>query len=122
MAAGLATLAVIDATSDLYEVLEARGAQLAAGLAEAAVAAGVPVVINRVGSMLTVFFTDQPVTDYTSALSSDTARFARFFHGLLARGVYWPPSAFEAAFLSYAHSVADIETVVAAARAAFGDL
>jgi len=122
MAAGLATLAVIDATPDLYEVLEARGAQLAVGLAEVAAAAGMPVVINCVGSMLTAFFTDQPVTDYTSALGSDTTRFARFFHGLLARGVYWPPSAFEAAFLSIAHSAADIEAVIAAARAAFSEL
>lgn len=122
MAAGLATLAVIDATPGLYEALEARGAQLAAGLAEAAAAAGVPVVINRVGSMLTVFFTNQPVSGYASARSSDTVRFARFFHGLLARGVYWPPSAFEAAFLSIAHSTADIEAVVAAARVAFSEL
>jgi glutamate-1-semialdehyde 2,1-aminomutase len=122
MAAGLATLTVIDSVPNFYQTLEVRSEQLASGLAEAAAAAGVPVTINRVGSMLTVFFTEHPVNDYAGALRSDTARFARFFHGLLARGVYWPPSAFEAAFVSYAHSEADIEAVVAAAGEAFAAL
>ncbi|ADI14315.1 glutamate-1-semialdehyde 2,1-aminomutase [Truepera radiovictrix] len=119
MAAGIATLEVIDETPDLYEVLEARTAQLEQGLRRAAQDAGVPVTLNRVGSMLTVFFTDEPVVDFESASRTDTAAFGRWFHHLLARGVYWPASAFEAAFLSYAHTEADIQAMVAAAREAF---
>lgn len=119
MAAGLATLEAVDRTPDLYEVLEARGAQLEQGLRAAAAAADLAVQVNRAGSMLTVFFTDQPVTDFESASASDAKRFARWFHALLERGVYWPPSQFEAAFLSYAHSEEDIETMSRAAREAF---
>ena len=119
MAAGLATLEAIDQTPDLYEVLEARGAQLEQGLRDAAAAADLAVQVNRAGSMLTVFFTEQPVTDFESASTSDAKRFARWFHALLERGVYWPPSQFEAAFLSYAHSEEDIETMSRAAREAF---
>jgi glutamate-1-semialdehyde aminotransferase len=63
----------------------------------------VPVTVNRVGSMLTAFFTDGPVTDYASAKRADTARYARFFHGMLERGVFLAPSQFEAAFVSLAH-------------------
>ncbi|MDQ3398119.1 MAG: glutamate-1-semialdehyde 2,1-aminomutase, partial [Deinococcota bacterium] len=122
MAAGIATLTLMKKTPDLYEVLEARGARLEDGLAGAAREAGVAVTINRVGSMITVFFTGGPVTDYRSASRSDTATFKRWFHGLLARGVYWPASAFEAAFLSYAHSDADIDKMVSAARASFAGL
>jgi glutamate-1-semialdehyde 2,1-aminomutase len=71
--------------------------------------------VNRVGSMLTAFFTEGPVEDYAGARRSDTSRYARFFHGMLARGVFLAPSQFEAAFVSLAHTEADIE---AAARAA----
>jgi glutamate-1-semialdehyde 2,1-aminomutase len=99
-----------------YEKLEALGAQLEQGLTAAARAAGVPVQVNRIGSMLTVFFTDAPVTDFASAQRADSARFARFFQGLLARGVYWPASQFEAAFISLAHTPADVEKTAAAAR------
>ncbi len=122
MAAGIATLDAIRETLDLYERLEHLGATLEAGLSEAARGAGVPMTLNRVGSMLTVFFTDSPVTDFDSASRSDTKRFAKWFHGLLEQGVYWPPSQFEAAFLSYAHSEDDIEAVIRAARAAFTNL
>jgi glutamate-1-semialdehyde 2,1-aminomutase len=122
MAAGIATLETMDATSDLFEALEARGAQLETGLRAGAEAAGLAVQINRVGSMITVFFSGEPVRDYTSAARSDTAAFKRFFHGLLSRGVYWPPSAFEAAFISYAHSESDIEAIITAARAAFAEV
>ncbi len=122
MAAGIATFRVMDATPDLYEVLEARGAQLEAGLAAAARAYGVTVTINRVGSMITVFFTDQPVTDFASASTTNTEQFRRWFHGLLERGVYWPASAYEAAFLSYAHTEADIERMIEAATEAFTEL
>ncbi len=122
MAAGLATFRAMDALPDLYEVLEARGAQLEAGLAAAAQAHDVPVTINRVGSMITVFFTDRPVTDFSSASTTDTAKFRRWFHGLLSRGVYWPASAYEAAFLSYAHTEEDIDTMVRAAHDSFAEV
>lgn len=69
--------------------------------------------------MITVFFTEAEVTDFVSASLTDTALFARWFHGLLDRGVYWPASNYEAAFLSYAHTKADIETMIEAATAAF---
>ena len=122
MAAGIATLETLNATPDLYEVLEARTAHLEHGLNRAAEQTGVPVTINRVGSMITVFFTAQAVTDLRSASTTDTERFGAWFHGLLQRGVYWPPSAFEAAFFSYAHSEADIDAVISAAHASFADL
>ena len=122
MAAGLATLQVIDEAGDVYAVLEARGRQLEEGLAEGAAAAGVAVRINRVGSMITVFFTSAPVDGYAAATASDASAFARWFHGLLGRGVYWPASPFESAFLSYAHTAADVDAVLAAAAAAFGDV
>lgn len=122
MAAGLATFRAMDEATDLYDVLETRGARLEAGLRDAAETSGVPVTLNRVGSMITVFFTDVPVTDYGSAATTDPARFAKWFHGLLQRGVYWPASAYEAAFLSYAHTEADIERMIAVARESFAEL
>ena len=122
MAAGIATLETMNETPDLYEVLEARTGRLEHGLHGAAHGAGVPVTINRIGSMITVFFTEEPVTDFESASATDTARFGRWFHGLLERGVYWPASAFEAAFFSYAHSEEDIDSVVAAARESFAEV
>ena len=122
MAAGLATLRTIGALPDLYATLERRGASLEAGLLEAARDTGVTVTVNRVGSMLTVFFGAGPVTDLTSAQAADSALFGRWFHGLLARGVYWPPSPFEAAFLSYAHGDEAIEALIEATRGAFSDL
>ncbi len=72
--------------------------------------------------MITVFFTASPVTDYKSASKTDAVAFGRWFHHLLARGIYWPASAFEAAFLSYAHTEADIERMVEAAGEAFAEL
>ena len=72
-------------------------------------AARVPVTVNRVGSMLTAFFTEGPVTDYASAKRADTARYGRYFHAMLARGVFLAPSQFEAAFVSLAHSEADLD-------------
>jgi glutamate-1-semialdehyde 2,1-aminomutase len=102
-----------------YERLEALGVRLQVGLARAADAAGVTVTINRVGSMITVFFCRGPVNDYASAKTSDTARFGRFFHELLKRGVYLPPAQFEAAFLSLAHGEREIDETLAAAGEAF---
>jgi glutamate-1-semialdehyde 2,1-aminomutase len=119
MAAGLATLEELSDAS--YARLEEISARLAAGLAEAAKAAGAPVQVNRVGSMLTVFFAAEPVFDAASARKSDAKRFGRFFHAMLERGVYLPPSQFEAAFVSVAHSDEDIELTIAAAKEAFAD-
>jgi len=114
MAAGLATLEELRKPGT-YQRLEELSAQLEEGLSAAAKDAGLPVTVNRVGSMLTCFFTDAPVTDYASAKRSDTARYARFFWAMAERGVYLAPSQFEAAFVSLAHSPEDIEATVSAA-------
>jgi glutamate-1-semialdehyde 2,1-aminomutase len=120
MTAGLWSLERL--TPKLYAQLAARGARLAAGLADAARDAGVAVQVNAVGSLLTPFFTDQPVRDFASATSADTSRYATFFRGMLTRGVYPPPSQFEAWFLSAAHTRADIDRTVRAARAAMKEV
>ena len=106
----------------VYEQLERVTAKIVAGLSEAAHEAGVTVTINRVGSMFTIFFTDELVTDWTSASRSDRAAFGRFFHAMLDEGVYLPPSQFEAAFVSTAHSDELVEQTIAAARKAFAQL
>ncbi len=116
-AAGLATLAELGRPG-VYERLEALGAALEAGLTKAARAAGVPLTVQRVGSMLTAFFTDHAVTDWESAKTADTGRFARFHRAMLDQGIYLPPSQFESWFLSTAHTEDDIgRTVEAAGRA-----
>jgi glutamate-1-semialdehyde 2,1-aminomutase len=99
-------------TPRLYRSLAALGLQLAAGLAGAARDAGVPVQINAFGSLLTPFFTSSPVKDYRSATTANTDRYAAFFRGMLTRGVYLPPSQFEAWFLSAAHSVRDVDYTI----------
>jgi len=105
-----------------YALLEERGAELASGLRAAADDAGVPVCVQRVGSMMTTFFTEGPVTDFASAKLSDTRRYGAYFRGMAERGVYLAPSQFEAAFLSLAHTHEDIETTLAAASAVFAEL
>lgn len=117
MAAGMATLKLM--TPAAYALLEARGAALAEGLLAAAAEAKVPVQLNRVGSMLTVFFTSTPVTDAASARKASTRRFGLFFHAMLENGVYLPPSQFESAFLSTAHSEADLDLTLRAAKVGF---
>lgn len=117
MAAGIATLRLLTEPG-IYDHLERLSARLADGLAERASGAGIPYVSNRVGSMFTGFFTDQPVADYASAKRSDTRRYARFFHAMLERGVYLAPSQFEAGFVSLAHTEADIDATLAAAAGA----
>ncbi|MBI2544692.1 MAG: glutamate-1-semialdehyde 2,1-aminomutase [Candidatus Rokubacteria bacterium] len=117
VAAGLATLRALK-DAGVYQRLETLGARLQAGLETASRAAGVPATVNRVGSMLTLFFTEGPVTDFASAKRSDTGRYAKFFHAMLARGVFLAASQFEAAFVSLAHSEADIESAAQAARQA----
>ena len=105
-------------TPKLYAQLASLGARLAAGLADAARGAGVDLQVNAFGSVLTPFFTNRPVHDYASATSADTDRYARFFRGMITRGIYPPPSQFEAWFLSAAHTPRDIDRTIAAARAA----
>ncbi len=114
-AAGIATLKVLR-DQPPYEKLERLGAQLEAGLAAAAKAAGVEHSIARVGSMLTLFFNGQRVVDWETASRSDTKRYSRYFWGLIERGVYMPCSQYEALFVSAAHTEADIDATVAAAR------
>jgi glutamate-1-semialdehyde 2,1-aminomutase len=114
--AGLETLRALREPG-VYDTLEARAAALEAGLREAAARAGVPATVNRVGSMLTAFFTAGPVTDWTSAARADRPRYGAFFHAMLGRGVSLAPSQFEAAFLSLAHSPDEVAMTVEAARA-----
>ncbi|MBA3397774.1 MAG: glutamate-1-semialdehyde 2,1-aminomutase [Deltaproteobacteria bacterium] len=120
MAAGLKAMEILGRPGT-YERLEQLGKRLGDGLLAAAQAAGVPAQLNRVGSMLTLFFCGTPVTDYASAKQADTARFGTFFRKMRERGVFLPPSQFEAMFVSLAHSDEDIDAITTAARAALVD-
>jgi len=122
VAAGTATLRKIKADNGFYQRLLARSEKLDKGLAAAAAEAGIKVVGNRFGSMLTMFFTAESVTDYDSAKKSDTQLFARWFREMLAEGIYLAPSQFEAAFVSIAHTEADIDHTLAAAGRVFKKL
>jgi len=113
MAAGIAALEELN--DGAYQRLERLGAALEEGMREAAQAAGVPVQFNRCGSMFCAYFTSQPVHNLGEALTSDRARFARYFHGMLEHGINLAPSQFEAGFLSTAHGEADLERTVRAA-------
>jgi glutamate-1-semialdehyde 2,1-aminomutase len=118
VAGGLACLKALGRPGS-YERLESLARSLTDGLLAEAKAAGVPVTLNRVGSMWTLFFTSEPVFDYASAKRADVKRFGRFFHAMLDRGVYLPPSQFEAAFVSLAMGERELEHTLAAARHAF---
>ena len=120
MAAGIATLRECS-RPDFYPMLDAKSRWLAEELREAAKSAGVPITLNRVGSMLTPFFVANgaPVRNFIEATASNTKTFATFFHVMLENGVYLPPSQYEAWFVSWAHSDADIEKTIDAARKAF---
>jgi glutamate-1-semialdehyde 2,1-aminomutase len=120
MAAGIAMLNLIREENP-YPRLDQISRSLAEGFQQAADQAGVAVRINRVGSMLTVFLTSQEVSDLGSATTSDTAKFSKWFHGLLNRGVYLPCSQFEAMFVSAAHSPNDIAQTIAASKEAFSE-
>jgi len=120
MTAGLWSLEQL--SPKLYRHVGKLGARLASGLADAARAASVDLQVNAFGSLLTPFFTNQPVRDYQSAAAADTASYAAFFRGMLARGIYPPPSQFEAWFISGAHTERDIDRTVKAARAVFASL
>lgn len=106
----------------IYRKLEEGSAELAKGLGDTARKAGVALTQTRIGSMMGTFFTKGPVVDWDSAKQSDTKAYATFFHRMLAKGVYFAPSQFEAAFLSTAHSTKDIEFTIKAAAAAFKKL
>jgi glutamate-1-semialdehyde 2,1-aminomutase len=125
MAAGLANLEELGASpksGDAYARLEELGAQLEAGMKDAAQSAGVPVTFNRCGSMFCGYFTSTPVHNVADAMRSDRERFKKFFHGMLEQGVYLAPSQFEAGFLSTAHTPADIARTVAAAAKVMREL
>jgi glutamate-1-semialdehyde 2,1-aminomutase len=116
MAAGFKMVTMLR-HSGIYEQLEQTTSRLVSGLLALCREAGVPATANQVGSMFTLFFSGAPVTDYASAKRSDTAYFGRFFRGLLDRGVYLPPSQFEAAFVSAVHGGDIIDATLSAARA-----
>jgi len=118
MAAGLATLELIQ-QPDFYRTLETNTHVLCDGLEGLAAAAGVPITTNRSCAMFGLFFTDRKVENFADATACDIAAFRRFFHGMLKRGVYFAPSAYEAAFLSSAHGDSEIDQTLAAARDAF---
>lgn len=119
MAAGAATLEALQETG-VYEALEAKASRLAAGLQAAFADAETPLCVNRVGSMMTLFFNAGAVNGWETVSASDREGFARFFHRMLEEGVYLPPSPFEAMFVSTAHTDADIEATLDAARRALG--
>lgn len=121
MAAGLATLKILQ-NRDIYQKLESKGNMFFSGLEEAALNAGIPVVVNRVGSMGSLFFTAEPVTDFETAKASDEEKFKRYFNSLLKQGIYLAPSPFEASFLSMAHSEEVIKKTVDCATIAFKSL
>jgi glutamate-1-semialdehyde 2,1-aminomutase len=114
MVAGFALLQKL-AEPGVYEELDRLGARLAGGLCKAAQSAGVATACNRVGSMSTMFFTDADVIDWPTAATSDTAKYAAFFRGMLERGFTIAPSQFEACFVSLAHTDEDIDAFVSAA-------
>lgn len=121
MAAGLATLRLLMETPDIYTKLEETSSRLENGFKRIIERRKLPLVQNRVGSMFTLFFTPAAVVDFTTAKASDTKKFAKYFGAMLERGIYLPPSQFEAAFLSTAHTERDIDSTVAAAEEALID-
>jgi glutamate-1-semialdehyde 2,1-aminomutase len=123
MAAGVATIGhLIDHEATIYAGLERATNAIAEGMHELAREAGVPMTVNRVGSMFTAFFTSDPVTDFASAATSDTGAFGRFHRWMLEAGVWLPPSQYEAAFVSAAHGEAEVERMLEAVRGALAGL
>lgn len=110
MAAGLAQLRILKSNPEIYQNLERRGAMLEKGLKEAL--SGIPAQVNRVGSLLTVFFTENPVNSYEAARSSNLEQFRRWYLGLLEQGIYAAPSQFEAMFLCNAHTDKEVERII----------
>ena len=120
MSAGLATLAELDPSA--YQRLDAISQTLADGLRSALGKTKQRGVVQSVGSMLTLFFHDGPVKSWNDAKASNTAQFAAFHRALTEQGIYWPPSQFEAAFVSLAHTEEDVARTVTAAEAALGSI
>ena len=116
MTAGFATLSILDENRGIYDELEDKARFLVENFHTAANEAGVPVQINHVASKFTVFFSEYPVVDYFSALSSDTRLYGKFFHAMLEQGIYLPPAQFEAMFVSTAHTDEDLAKTVEASR------
>ncbi len=122
MAAGIATVGyLLEHADEVYPALDETTEAIAEGVAAIAAELGVPLTTNRVGSMFTWFFTSQPVGDFAAAAQADTERFGKFHRGMLERGVWLPPSQFEAAFVSTAHTQAEVDTVLRAARESLAD-
>ena len=122
MAAGLAQLRYIQAHRDLYAGLEDYARTLAEGMRSAAARHGVGVAVNQIGSLVSPFFTPTEVTTFVDAKGSDAGRYARYFKGMLERGVYLAPAQFEAMFVSTAHTSADLEATLAAVDGALAEL
>jgi glutamate-1-semialdehyde 2,1-aminomutase len=123
MAAGIATIGYLQKHErEVYPRLEATSKAVAEGVAAEAFRAGIPLTTNRVGSMWTWFFTKGAVTNYARAARSDTQAFGRFHRAMLDRGIWLPPSQFEAAFISTAHRDVEVKATIAAARTAFASL
>ena len=116
-----AAIATLEILSDptCYQQLEQTSALLADGLAKAAADAAVPVTINRVGSIMSIFFTDKPVRNYADVQATNAKQFKKFFAAMLDSGIYLAPSAYEAMFVSLAHTQKDVEKTIAAARYSF---
>ena len=121
-AAGRATLELLKQDPGVYQRIEAQSQKLEKGLKELAERHSIPACSNRLGSMMTMFFQEGPVVDYSSAKASDTARYGDFFRGMLAQGIYLAPSQFEAAFVGSAHGDEEIEQTLAAADTVLGRL
>lgn len=119
MTAGLTTLKILSATPDAYDKLAQKVAVLSSGIRAQAEKFGIKLQVHQIGSMFGMFFSDKPVYDYDSAKHSDTGAFGVFFHAMLEQGIYLAPSQFEAAFMSMAHSDADIAATIAASAKAF---
>jgi len=116
--AGIETLKILS-QSGIYSQLEARASQLEKGIISAVNKSAMDIQVSRAGSMITVFFTREPVIDYETASQANTELFSRFFQQMLANGIYWPPSQFETAFVSLAHTEEDIQTTIKAVNQAF---
>ncbi len=121
MTAGIETLKLLSQPG-VYNQLENKAASLEKGIATAAAKAGISIYISRIASLLTVFFTADRVVDYESTKQANTTAFSKFFHGLLAEGIYWPPSQFEAAFVSFAHSDEDIQLTIKGIAKSLGSI
>ena len=114
LAAGFVMLSTLNRNASIYSVLESRSKRLEMGIRSNLQKLGLDYTLNRVGSMFTLFFTAREVVDYDSAKSSDTKIFSKYFGKMLEQGIYFPPSQFEAAFISAAHSVRDIDRTIKA--------